>query len=273
MRIWRARWAAGGPIAPGYRVLALLHRTENLDVYDVWSEERASRCVAKVVNPNLGDHPRSRRHLVGEGRLLLGLSHPHIVRAYELIERDEPVLILETLTGATLQYLIAGRRQRFPLVGLVCLGLHLASAMYYLHRRGYLHLDLKPSNIISDRGLAKVIDFSIARPLGVARRGIGTRHYMAPEQARGDTLTAAADAWGIGALLYEAATGRAPFRAYRGARYEQLERRAAPVRATRRLPAALAATIDACLDPEAAARPTIEELLATLARYASVKAG
>jgi len=187
------------------------------------------------------------------------------VRAYELIEQPEPVLILETLPGATIQYLVEGRGRRFPLVGLAYLGLHLGSAMHYLHRRGYLHLDLKPSNVISDRGLAKVIDFSIARRPGPGRAGVGTRHYMAPEQARGEELTEQTDVWGIGAVLFEAATGQPLFKAYRGERYEQVERRADSIRQHRRLPATLTAALDACLNPEPAMRPSADELLKVLA--------
>jgi serine/threonine protein kinase len=136
--------------------------------------------------------------------------------------------------------------------------------MHYLHRQGLLHLDLKPSNIISDCGLAKVIDLSIAQPPGRGRRGVGTRQYMAPEQASGDLLGEATDVWGIGAVLFEAATGQRPFKAEAGQRYQQLERRADPVRSLRRVPAAFATLVDGCLEPEPARRPTVDELAEAL---------
>ena len=83
--------------------------------------------------------------------------------------------------------------------------------MRYVHAAGWLHLDLKPSNVIIDAGFAKLIDFSLARAPGNHRAGIGTRPYLAPEQAAGGELGAAADVWGLGSLLFETATGATPF--------------------------------------------------------------
>src|ERR671933_1927171 len=252
----------GEPRAPGYKVAAHLNRGRTLDVYEVWSEERACRCVAKVLRPDRADDRKARSRLLREGRILKRLTHLHIVRAYEVLEEPRPTVILETLIGDTLEYLISvHRRRRLPLSDVVFLGLHLCSAMHYLHRQGLLHLDLKPSNIISNLGLAKVLDLSIARPPGRARRrGIGTRQYMAPEQARGGLLSEATDVWGIGAVLFHATTGRRPFEAETGRTYQQLERRADPVRAHRRIPAAFGTAVDRCLDPDPSRRPTVDEL-------------
>ena len=87
---------------------------------------------------------------------------------------------------------------------------------------------------------------------------MGTRQYMAPEQVRGGILSEATDVWGIGAVLFEAATGRRPFEAER--RYQQLERRADSVRSHRRVPAAFAKAVDSCLEPAPTQRPTVDEL-------------
>jgi serine/threonine protein kinase len=245
-------------------VIEHLSRARALDVYDVWSDGRDCRCVAKVVRPDRAAEPGPRRRLRAEGRLLLSLTHPHVVRAYELIERPAPALILETLEGETLDHMIARRRRRLPAGELAFLGLHLCSAVGYLHRHGVLHLDLKPSNVICDAGQARLIDLSVARRPGRARAGVGTRQYMAPEQARGGPLGEAADVWGIGAVLFEAASGARPFPASTNGTYEQLERRAETVAARRRLPAPLAALIDACLDPDPRGRPSVPELAAGL---------
>jgi len=155
--------------------------------------------------------------------------------------------------------------RRLPAGDLVYLGLQLCSATRYLHSLDMLHLDLKPANIISESGLVKVIDLSVARPPGPARPGVGTRQYMSPEQARGGDLGPAADVWGIGAVLYAAATGRRPFYGLDSeTTYPQLDLRAASVRTHRRLPRPLSQIIDACLEPDPVARPTPEQLFDSL---------
>lgn len=254
----------GRLLAPGYAVIKHLHRGNDLDVYDVWSEQRGCRCVAKTLRPDRVDERGVRRHLLREGRLLQRLTHPHLVRAYETIEEPHPLIVLETLTGETLTHLIRRRHRRMPMIDLAYLGLHLCSAMRYLHGQGYVHLDLKPSNIVSDRGLAKVIDLSIAQRLGRGRTGGATRIYASPEQARHDPVTEATDVWGIGIVLFEATTGRLPFGPPRNSKYEQLERRADSVRRHRRVPPAFAAAMDRCLEPDPGGRPSLDELTGLL---------
>lgn len=257
---------AGEEVVPGYEIVGHLHRSNNFDVYDVFSEERACRCVAKTPIPDLAGDTGLVERLLREGRLLQGLTHPHIVRAYERIEEPRPTLVLETLTGATLAYVIDTRERRLPLREIAHLGTHLCSAVHYLHRHGILHLDLKPSNVVSERGLAKILDLSIAQPPGKARKGAGTANYMSPEQARGDLVGPPADVWGIGAVLFEAATGELPFDGHdEEDRYEQLERRAEPVRAYRRVPAIFDDLVARCLDPDPTLRPAVGEVARTLA--------
>jgi len=163
-------------------------------------------------------------------------------------------VVLETLGGATLAYLIQTRKRGFPVAELAVLGLQLASAVAYIHRHGYLHLDLKPTNVVCEAGLAKLIDLSVAHTPGNGRKAVGSRPYMAPEQARAGKRTVRTDVWGLGTVLYEAATRRRPS-----------ER--TPVRTLRRLPAELGAAIDACLEPDPDARPTIAALGSVLAKY------
>src|SRR5262249_8087165 len=126
--------AAGDELAPGYSVIVHLRRGDALDVYEVWSTERSCRCVAKVLRPDCVDDPRDRRRVLREGRLLQRLTHPHIVRAYETLMGPVPLIILEPLPGATLQYLIEESPRRLTFDDIVVLGLHLCSAVAYLHR-------------------------------------------------------------------------------------------------------------------------------------------
>jgi serine/threonine protein kinase len=260
----------GAELAPGLTVVRHMTRSRTFDVYDAWSDVRRCRVVAKTLRPAAVDGRDAARRLRREGRLLRRLDHPHLVRAYETQPGPPPVLVLETVGGETLAHLTDRRRRRLAATELAILGLQLASAVGYLHRHGWLHLDLKPSNIVVEAGRAKILDLSVARRPGPARAGVGTWCYMAPEQARGDELGEAADVWGIGATLWEAATGRLAFGGSdaeeEATEYPQLHRAAEPVSRHRRLPTALAQAIDLSLRPEPARRPSIDRLWTLLTR-------
>jgi serine/threonine protein kinase len=263
----------GQEIAPGYPVIEHIRRGEDYDTYDAWSTRRHSRCFVKAVRPDCAAFTEVCEGLAFEGTLLLGCTHPHIVRAYEVAEAADgsPVLVMETLGGATLDSLLDDGNRRLTVRELGYLGQHLCSAIRYLHDSGYLHLDVKPGNIIAECGRARVLDLSLARPPGRSRGGVGTPCSMAPEQVRGGMLGPAADAWGIGLVLFQAATGFQPFDVPGGSRrngvfrYLQLEAAAPPIRASRRLPRRLADSIDGCLQPDPGWRPTVQQLDAVLA--------
>jgi eukaryotic-like serine/threonine-protein kinase len=259
----------------GYELLDHLHRSRGFDVYDAWSSERHCRCVIKVPRPDrLDDHVLLER-LHREGRLLYGLTHPHILRGYELLPDPLPAVVTETLRGETLSHLLEGSR-RLSAAEAAVLGIQLCSAIAYLHDQGYLHLDLKPSNVVIDAGRAIVVDLSIARRPGRVTPGLGTWCYLAPEQALGGPVDAAADVWGIGAVLFEGLVGQAPFGEaddeYSGATtdgdepeiYPQLLARAPALKSLRRVPASLARAVDGCLEPDPAARPSVTGLSAAL---------
>jgi serine/threonine protein kinase len=278
--------AAGGRLAPGLTVIEHLSRTRRLDTYEVWSAERACSCVAKTLRPDRRQDPRARSALLQEGRLLRELSHPHIVRGYELLLEPEPIVLMETLDGETVAHLVDRHPGGLDPEDVAWLGLHLASALHHLHGHGVLHLDVKPSNVVAEAGRAKLIDLSLARPPGRYRPGIGTWCNLSPEQALGEDLGPAADVWGLGTVLYEAATGEPAFDEGDGsgswtddtgpsatwhteeqlaAGYPQLER---PAPRAPGVPEALAAAIDACLAREPAERPTLRHLAAALAPLA-----
>jgi eukaryotic-like serine/threonine-protein kinase len=271
--------APGSLIAPGYRVVELLRRGEDLDVYDLWSDLRDCRCIGKKVRADRLDN-RTVRRLRREGRMLVKFSHPHLVRAYEVTPGTLPMLVLETLPGETLGRLLE-RRRRLTVAEIAHLGLHLCSALGYLHRHRVLHLDLKPSNVISSCGVAKLLDLSVARAPGRVRGGTGTRGYMAPEQIAGGQVSASTDVWGLGALLYEVATGETacpvdddhPDPAGPESRVSQPACSPPPIRLRRRLHGGLGEVIDASLANEASVRPSLEEVSAALARAARLEPG
>ncbi len=265
----RAPRRPGGELAPGYEVLAHVHRSNAFDVYDCWSAARDCRCVVKVLRPDRLRDPGPRRRLLAEGRLLERLCHPGIVRGYET-RASEPLVVTETLTGETLAHLVERRRRRLSARELAFLGLQLTAAVGYLHREGYVHLDLKPSNIVAEAGRAKLIDLSTARRPGRARPGVGTWCYMAPEQARGGVVGVPADVWGVGVVLWEAACGDTPF-ADESVEYPQLVQQAPALGSRRRLPAPLARAVDRCLEPDPAARPALAEIRAALEPLAGAR--
>jgi eukaryotic-like serine/threonine-protein kinase len=275
---------AGDEVSPGYWAIELLSRGNDLDVYDAWSAELQTRCVVKMLRPDRMHIERLTKRLQWEAELLTSLHHPHLVRGYEWRSEPLPMVAMETISGYTLQSLLARQRTRLPTVVLGCLGEQLCAALHYLHARDILHLDLKPGNVVSEAGKAKVIDFSLAHAPGKGPAGWGTPIYMAPEQAAGEMFTTASDVWAVGLMIYEAATGHRPFgestsgsnstsHAFEPSsqfrsdgrrdrpRYVQLEQRAAPALSLRRLPAHFANALDRCLARDPADRPSVDELL------------
>jgi len=276
-------FAPGFVVAPGYEVLAHVSRGGAFDVYDVWSEERQCRCIAKTLRPDRWGDPDARRQLEAEGELLLRLSHPHIVRGYGRPTTENPLIVMETLSGETLAHLIEHGERLSP-AEIGHLGLHLCSAVQYLHRQGVLHLDLKPSNVVAEAGRAKIIDVGVARPPGPAPEGVGTWCYMAPEQVWGGELGAAADVWGIGVVLWEAAAGKAAFGdeddtdvsasftddPLPAEEHPQVQRPAEPIARHRSLPPVLAEAIDVALAPRARDRLSVMALSGLLQQVPGV---
>jgi serine/threonine protein kinase len=241
--------APGQELAPGLEVIEHVSRNQVLDVYDAWSADRDCRCVVKTLRPDSRGIERRERRLHQEGELLLAFAHPHLVTAYELVDQPHTMVVLETLTGMTLDVLLDDLPRRLPLTDVVGLGVQLCSVVGYLHRRGVLHLDVKPGNVVCpETGQIKLIDLSLARAPGRIPGGLGTRGYRAPEQEEGGEVTPATDAWAIGAVLFEAAAGRP----YADGPDD--------LRPLRRVPAAFASAVAACLDDDPQARPDVAPL-------------
>lgn len=238
------------PEVAGFRPLALLGHGRRFDTWDAWDEARDARCVLKLVRPDRVDEPEVVAALEREATVATTLGHPHLVRGYDVLA-DPPGVVLEVLRGATLAAVV----EEGPLAaGDVCeLVAQLGSALGWLHRHDWLHLDLKPANVVVDHGRAVLIDLSLVQRPGPVRRGSGTPGYQAPELVRGERVSAATDVHGLALTALEALLGEpVPERRWR--------RRAAPPLAG--VPAPLAEVLGRCLEPRPERRPTLSRVVA-----------
>ncbi|ROR92089.1 serine/threonine-protein kinase [Nocardioides aurantiacus] len=261
----------GEQVLPGQVVVALLAHGRRMDTYDARDLDRGCRSVVKVLRADRRHEPRVVAATRREGEVLSSLAHPHLVRCYEVHE-EPPALVLEVLGGATLAALVED--EPLGLADTAGLGLQLVSVLGYLHRHDWLHLDVKPANVVVDGGRATLIDLSLVGRPGEGRPGAGTRGYLAPEQARGTGLGPATDVWGLAVTLVEALTSDLPH----GDEATWDSRRRLPVlhrRAPRapRLPAGLVPAdvgdlLLACLRPDPAARPTLCDVRRVLEAHA-----
>lgn len=181
---------------------------------------RLNRPVAvKVLHPALSDDETFVRRFRLEARAAASLNHPNIVHVYDWGNDDEGLyVVLEYLAGGTLRGLLA-RRGTISIAEAASIGLATARALAFAHDRGIVHRDVKPANLLFDEsGTPHVADFGLAKayleaswtePNGLV---LGTVRYASPEQALGQHLDDRSDVYSLGIVLYEALTGRAPFR-------------------------------------------------------------
>lgn len=264
------RWQleAGDEIVPGRRALSLLGGGDRYEAYLAWDDRLHAPVVAKLLRPHLVDDPHARAAIRAEADALEHIEHPVIVRSFgRALDGDRPHLVLEHLDGPRLSTLI---RRFGPLAAeqLVPLARALSSALAYMGGEGWLHLDVKPRNVIMT-GTPRLIDLSVARTIVRARATpgrIGTDAYMSPEQCdpgRFQQIGPAADLFGLGATMFEALAGRQAFPARAGERFPQLrpQRPGLPPKA----PPGLASLILACLADDPAGRPSFDDIDAVLA--------
>jgi eukaryotic-like serine/threonine-protein kinase len=171
----------------------------------------------KWLAENLAANPEFTQRFLREARLAARLAHPNIVAVYNVGEEDgRPFIVMEYVEGETLSDLLR-RRGRLEPAEAVSLTVQACSGLETAHEAELVHRDIKPQNLLlTPEGTLKIADFGIARSLDgtqVTEAGtvLGTAAYVAPEQAAGDPVTAAADIYALGAVLYELLTGRPPY--------------------------------------------------------------
>jgi eukaryotic-like serine/threonine-protein kinase len=204
-------------IAGRYELGEVLGSGGMSSVYRAFDTLLERNVALKILHPQyLGDDDHVERFR-REARSVAQLSHPNVVT---VIDRGEDAgreyIVFELVDGDDLKELVE-RGGPLSVRRVLELGLEVGRALAFAHAQGLVHRDVKPQNVLLDAdGRAKVTDFGIARSLGTASTTetgtvLGTSHYIAPEQARGERVDALTDVYSFGAVLYELLAGDVPF--------------------------------------------------------------
>jgi tetratricopeptide (TPR) repeat protein len=173
---------------------------------------------ALVKTEKLDDATRKRVSREAQVMGRLG-DHPNIVAIYDMGDHEgQPYIVIPVMPGGDVESLIEkAPEHRLPIEQVVGIGKAVCRGLQYAHAKGVVHRDIKPGNVwLSSDGTPKVGDFGLALTADLSRLTdenmmVGTYYYMPPEQAMGGDVTAEADLYSLGAMLYEMATGRPPF--------------------------------------------------------------
>ena len=228
--------AQNAPNAPGpgiviggkFTLLRLIARGGVGSVYEAEDALICRRVALKLLHPHYAKHPDIVRRFFREAQATAAIDHPNVVTVHEMGSRQNGTffIVQELLKGPNLRELLSERR-RLDTDEALQIVLPITDALAAAHRKGVVHRDVKPENIVLARTASseiapKLVDFGVAkmRPLdgkssltkvGVA---LGTTAYMSPEQARGDAVVdGRSDVWGLAAVLFEILSGRGPYEA------------------------------------------------------------
>lgn len=206
-----------------YRIRGVLGEGGMGVVFDAEDSQLCRRVALKILKPELARTPQLCERFLQEARAAAALPPEHVVAIYHVgSEGDVPYLAMQYLEGESLEKHLR-RAGRLSTAEAARLGREIALGLSVAHEKGLIHRDIKPANIwleAAPSGSAprvKLLDFGLARVVGgvsnltASGRIVGTPHYMAPEQARGQTLDSRCDLFSLGCVLYRAVTGVTPF--------------------------------------------------------------
>jgi serine/threonine protein kinase len=208
----------------GYRLRAVLGRGGMSIVYQAENPRLRNLIALKVLDPELANDQVFRTRFREESQIAASLDHPHVIPIHDFGSSDALLYIaMRYVSGTDLRHLIANRGRLAPYAAVHLLE-QAARALDAAHRRGLVHRDVKPGNLLIAHGSddgdpdhVYLADFGITkyvgRPSGLTVAGtvLGTGHYISPEQIQHHTVLGAADQYSLGCVLYECLTGRAPF--------------------------------------------------------------
>ena len=210
--------AIGSLLGGRYEVREALGQGGMATVFLAWDRQYRREVAIKLMRDELTDDPEFVKRFATEARAAASLDHPNIVRVLDYGQDNQVrYIVQEYVNGSTLKELIE-ENGFLPFQVAIPLMIQISLALEHAHRRGVIHRDMKPQNVLITPDMtAKVTDFGIARASnantitltsGVA---FGSVHYFSPEQARGGQVTERSDLYSLGIMLYEMVTGRLPF--------------------------------------------------------------
>jgi serine/threonine-protein kinase len=202
-----------------YRLIAPIGTGASAQVYLADDVRLRRRVAVKVLHAALADDASFLRRFRAEAQAAAALSHPHIVAVYDWNDDELPYIVTEYLGGGSLRAMLDAGHLLTTSQALM-VGLEASRALEYAHRRGIVHRDVKPANLLfgDDRRL-RLADLGLARALAEAAwtepagAMLGTARYASPEQARGETVDGRSDVYALALVLIEAVTGKVPFAA------------------------------------------------------------